>query len=41
VLPVWKLNDVQYKVDHPILQALMDRFDQVILRNLEDLRPDT
>lgn len=38
VLPVWKLNGVMYEVNQPILQMLMERFDQVILQHLEDLR---
>jgi hypothetical protein len=29
---------VIYEVNHPILQMLMERFDQVILQHLEDLR---
>ncbi|MGW8314533.1 MAG: aminotransferase class IV [Bacteroidales bacterium] len=39
VLPVWKLNAVEFEVDHPVLHLLMERFDQVINQNLEDLRP--
>lgn len=39
VLPVRKLDGVEFEVDHPELQLLMKRFDQVILENLEDLRP--
>jgi len=37
VLPVWQLNSIGYRVDHPILKLLMDRFDVVIRQHLVDL----
>ncbi len=41
ILPVWKLNATEFEVNHPVLQLLMDRFEEVILQNLEDLRPSS
>jgi branched-chain amino acid aminotransferase len=37
VLPVWQLNGVEFQVNHPILQLLMEQYELVILQNLEDL----
>jgi branched-chain amino acid aminotransferase len=37
VLPVWQLDGFQFKVDHPKLEILMNRFDQLIDKNLEEL----
>ena len=37
VLPVWKLDGVEFEVGQPTLQLLMDRFELVIQNHLEDL----
>jgi branched-chain amino acid aminotransferase len=37
VLPVWQLNGIGYRVDHPILKLLMEQFDLMIRQHLEDL----
>jgi branched-chain amino acid aminotransferase len=37
VLPVWKLDGFQFRVDHPILKKLMAAFNQLVDKNLEDL----
>ncbi len=38
VLPVWQLNRIEYKVDHPVLKLLMDQFELVIRQHLENLQ---
>jgi branched-chain amino acid aminotransferase len=37
VLPVWQLDGFQFKVDHPKLELIMIRFDQLIDKHLEKL----
>ena len=37
VLPVCKLDEIQFRVDHPLLQLLMQEFDTLIDTNLTDL----
>jgi branched-chain amino acid aminotransferase len=37
VLPVWQLDGFQFKVGHPILQLLMERFETLIKENLTTL----
>ena len=37
VLPVWQLDGYQFRVDHPLLKKLMDRFESVLNDNLETI----
>jgi len=37
VLPVWQVDGIQFRVDHPVLQLLMEEFDTLIDTNLTDL----
>ena len=34
ILPVWQLDGIGYKVDHPLLHLLMERFESIIGENL-------
>ncbi len=34
ILPVWQLDGFQFKVDHPLLKLLMERFESMIKENL-------
>jgi branched-chain amino acid aminotransferase len=37
VLPVWQIDGFQYDVNHPILQVIMERFENLLTENLESL----
>jgi branched-chain amino acid aminotransferase len=37
VLPVWQLNGVEFRVDHPLLKLIMEKFELVIEHHLVDL----
>lgn len=37
VLPVWQLDGFRFKVDHPVLHLLMERFETLIEENLTTL----
>lgn len=37
VLPVWQLDNHQFRVDHPLLRNLMEQFDKVLRENLRTI----
>ena len=37
VLPVWQLDGYQFRVDHPLLKKLMERFESLLKENLRTI----
>ena len=37
ILPVWQLDGIQFKVDHPLLNLLMERYELLLNENLTSL----
>ncbi|MEN8156926.1 MAG: aminotransferase class IV [Bacteroidota bacterium] len=37
VLPVLQLDEVQFRVDHPVLKRIMERFENLLLENLKTI----
>jgi branched-chain amino acid aminotransferase len=37
VLPTWQLDGIAFEVNHPLLQMIMERFEDLIRQNLENL----
>ncbi len=37
VLPVWQIEGTQFRVDHPVLRKIMERFDLLIQDNLKTI----
>ncbi|MCP4310388.1 MAG: hypothetical protein GY790_03920 [Bacteroidetes bacterium] len=37
VLPVWQIDQYQFRVDHPILKSIMEQFDSILNENLKTI----
>ncbi len=37
ILPVWQLDGFQFRVDHPVLHLLMERFELLVKENLKSI----